>query len=286
METFADIEQRYQEALTPLYDAGEVKVLFLMALEHVSGMRRTQFLDQRNHAITEIYKAGLLAILEHLDSGQPIQHVLGEAEFYGMRLFVTSDTLIPRPETEELVQRIIGDYRERSSLQVIDIGTGSGCIALALAKHLPEAEVWAVDVSAQALDVARKNAHAQQQSINFLCADILEWELSFPSKEKFDIIVSNPPYITPKEKEEMHNNVLLFEPHSALFVEEEAPLLFYDHIADFAGHHLKEGGTLYFEINQYLGRETAELLQKKGFRHVELVKDIHGSDRILVARTN
>lgn len=284
METFADIQQQYQEALSSLYDEGEIKALFLMALEHVSGMRRSQFLADRNKAVSEVVRVGILAILEHLQEGQPIQHVLGEAHFYGMRLVVTPDTLIPRTETEELVKRIIEDFRGRPLLSVMDIGTGSGCIAVALAKNLPAADVWAVDVSPKALAVARQNAFKQKQEIRFLCADVLEWGLTFPSDCTFDIIVSNPPYITPKEKEQMSHNVLLYEPHTALFVDEETPLLFYDHIADYAWRYLKDDGSLYFEINQYLGAEMVELLHKKGFGQVELLQDMHGNDRIVIAK--
>src|SRR5690606_23923828 len=157
--------QQYQEALYNLYEEGEIKALNLMALEHVRGMRRSQFLADRNMPFSEVVRVGILAILEHLQEGQSIQHVLGEAHFYGMRLVVTPDTLIPRTETEELVQRIVEDFRGRSPLSVMDIGTGSGCIALALAKNLPMADVWAVDVSAKALAIARQNAFKQKQEI-------------------------------------------------------------------------------------------------------------------------
>src|SRR5690606_36710672 len=170
--------------------------------------------------------------------------------FYGMRLENTPDTLIPRAETDALVQPDAEDFRHRSPLGVTVIETGSGCIAVALAKNLPEDHVWPVDGSAKGLAIARQNAFKQKQEIRFLCADVLEWELTFPSDCTFDMIVSNPPYITPKEKEHMSHNVLLYEPHSALFVDEETPLLFYDHIADYAWRYLKDDGSLYFEINQ------------------------------------
>lgn len=284
METFVDIQRQYQDRLSSIYEEGEVKELFLMALEHVSGMRRSQFLAQRHERISEIYKASLLAVLARLTTGQPIQHILGKAEFYGMHLKVTADTLIPRPETEELVQRILNDYLGQPSLKLIDIGTGSGCIAVALAKHLQQSEVWAMDISCEAVAVARHNAVEQQQSIHFLCADILEWELTFPPDQRFDIIVSNPPYITPREQQSMHINVLQYEPHTALFVDDEAPLLYYAHIADFALQHLTEEGSLYFEINQYLGKETADLLRKKGFERVDILQDLHKNDRIAIAK--
>lgn len=281
--TWKDIESAYIKILASLYPEGESRELFFLAAEEVGGLRKYEFSLLKNEAVAQNIDSRLLQILDQLAMGRPIQHIFGKAPFYGQEFFVNEHTLIPRPETEELVDLIIRDWRDASSIKLIDIGTGTGCIVLSLAKHL-NADSWAVDISAEAIAVAKKNAQALKTDVSFIQADILEWEFMFSERQNFDIIVSNPPYITPAEKEEMHRNVLQYEPHLALFVEESAPLLFYDHIADFALHHLAEEGTLYFEINQFLGEETADLLKKKGFSVVELFKDINGADRIIRAK--
>src|SRR5690606_370717 len=180
--------------------------------------------------------------------------------------------LIPRPETEELVHLIVNHHRKSTStaLRIIDIGTGSGCIAIALKKALPHAHIYALDVSDDALHVARQNAEDQAVQLDFIHADILEWELIFQDEQRFDIVVSNPPYITTAERGDMHQNVLDHEPHLALFVQETAPLLFYEHIAAFASHHLHSGGDLYVEINRNYGQAVGDLFRKKGFGSVAL----------------
>jgi release factor glutamine methyltransferase len=282
--TLSAIDKKYQTSLALLYAVGEIQQLFLIALENVSGLSRSQYLSRRGQVVDDIVVTKMENILAGLERGEPIQHILGEAHFYGLNLVVSPDTLIPRPETEELVHLILQNHRGQQGLKIIDIGTGSGCIAVALAKGLSNSEVWAMDVSSSALSVARENARLYRQQINFVQGDILEWDMVFGAEQQFDVIVSNPPYITPKEKEMMHPNVLQYEPHLALFVEEEAPLLFYDYIADFALSHLLDTGSLYFEINQYLGLETADMLRKKGFVDVRLLKDINAVDRMIVAK--
>jgi release factor glutamine methyltransferase len=203
---------------------------------------------------------------------------------------VNENTLIPRPETEELVEWIVSESRksEVESMKILDIGTGSGCIAISLAKNLPNAEVFAVDVSEKALSVAQKNADINKVEVNFVNADILKIndlaELTtsnFQLPNYFDIIVSNPPYVRNLEKAEIKPNVLEFEPHLALFVEDTDALLFYRKIAELASKNLKENGKLFFEINQYLGKETVELLEDLGFNSIELKKDIYGNDRMI-----
>src|SRR5690606_33314046 len=183
-------------------------------------------------------------ILPELLAGKPLQYILKEAWFYGLPLLVNESVLIPRPETEELVDQIVRKYRGTEPLKIIDIGTGSGCIALALKHALPQAEVWAVDVSSNALKVAKNNASNHGLDVRFMQTDILEWDVVFDADIRFDVIVSNPPYITPDEKSEMAPHVLQFEPELALFAPEGAPLLFYQHIADFAQHYLTTGGRL------------------------------------------
>ena len=182
-----------------------------------------------------------------------------------------------------MVDLIIKENNTSPELQIIDIGTGTGCIAISLKKNLNQAEVSAVDISPEAIAIARQNSINNESPVNFRCLDILEWNLVFADSELFDIIVSNPPYITQQEKNDMHRNVLQFEPHTALFVEDSVPLLFYDHIASFALKHLKKEGTLYFEINQYLAKETQDLLFKKGFSEVKVLNDINGVPRMIKA---
>lgn len=284
MITLVAIERNYQDLLSSLYPKGEIRQLFLMALGKTASISPLNYSSRRDEEASDGVEERMSEILARLRRGEPIQYILGEAHFYGSTLQVSNAVLIPRPETEELVHRILQDHRSSDRLTVMDIGTGSGCIAISLAKGLFESQVWAMDVSPSALDVALKNAKACGQTINFVLGDILEWDVIFQSAQQFDIIVSNPPYITPKEKENMHRNVLHHEPHLALFVEEEAPLLFYDYIADFALSHLTPEGVLYFEINQYLGTETADMLRKKGFSNVQIIQDMQGADRIAVAK--
>lgn len=223
-------------------------------------------------------------IVAALKQGRPYQYVMGEAWFMGMKLYVDEAVLIPRPETEELVDRIARQFASTQELSIIDIGTGSGCIALSLKKRLPHARVHALDLSAEALQVARKNASTHQLDIQFMQADILEWDVILDKSLGFDVIVSNPPYITPAEKADMTPQVLQYEPELALFVEQEAPLLFYQYIADFARHHLRPSGKLFFEINRKYGAETVDLLNKMGFEQVLLIQDMQGADRMVEAQ--
>ena len=217
-------------------------------------------------------------ILNGLKAQKPIQYLLGEAFFYGAVFKVNEAVLIPRPETEELVDWIL---EEKAQGQVVvDFGTGTGCIAISLKKHLKDASVTAVDISEEAIRTASENALINQTEVSFIHADIL----TFQSETKFDIIVSNPPYITEKERAEMHQNVLAHEPHLALFVTDERPLLFYEAVADFALRNLKENGSLFFEINEYLSQETIQMLKDKSFVFIELRKDMQGKDRMIRAR--
>jgi release factor glutamine methyltransferase len=216
-----------------------------------------------------------------LKKEKPIQYILGETEFYGLPFLVNENTLIPRPETEELVEWILEStkYEEQNTkLNVLDIGTGSGCIAISLAKNLPSAQVSAIDVSEKALATAHKNAKINKVDVNFILKNILETE---SLDEKYDVIVSNPPYVRNLEKEEIKPNVLEYEPHLALFVEDNDALLFYRKIAALAKKNLSENGKLYFEINQYLGKETVRLLEGMDFKNVILKKDVYGNDRMI-----
>ena len=220
-------------------------------------------------------------ILEQLKQEIPIQYLLGKTSFYGLDFEVNPAVLIPRPETEELVDWIISSnlkIEKFKDLKILDIGTGSGCIAISLAKNIPNAQVYAIDVSEKALATANKNAENNSVNVTFINQNILETE---DLLQQFDIIVSNPPYVRNLEKEEIKKNVLDNEPHLALFVEDNDALIFYKKIAEMAQKNLSENGHLYFEINQYLGAEMIDLLEKMNFKNIELRKDIYGNDRMI-----
>jgi len=283
VKDYREIAHLYREKLRPLYPEGEIDRLFLMVYAHLTGKPSVRFLIDKTAGPDTGLMDSFLRFLDELATARPIQHILGAADFYGMRLTVSEHVLVPRPETEELVDRIIKKHAGQKGLAVLDVGTGSGCIAIALKKHLPQARVLAMDISGEAIETARENAAIQRTEVDFVQADALEWRLSIRPEQRFDLIVSNPPYITPRERACMHPNVLLFEPSAALFVEEDAPLLFYDHISEMGREHLQQNGFLYFETNQYLAKETAGLLERKGYRSVQIFQDINGSDRMLRA---
>jgi release factor glutamine methyltransferase len=220
-------------------------------------------------------------ILQELKKEVPIQYLLGKTNFYGLDFEVNENVLIPRPETEELVEWIVKENAKTDktkTLKILDIGTGSGCIAVSLAKNLPNAKVYAIDVSKKALETAKRNAINNKVEVTFLLNDVLELE-ELPYD--FDIIVSNPPYVRHLEKEEIKKNVLDYEPHLALFVEDHDALIFYKKIATLAQDNLFKNGQLYFEINQYLGKEMIDLLEEMEFKNIELRKDIYDNDRML-----
>ncbi len=271
----------FVQELTPLYDVGEAESFFYRILEARHQLKRIDIALQPELALTVTELEDWNLILEQLKKEIPIQYLLGSTHFYGLEFEVNSNVLIPRPETEELVdwiiksqQLAIGDNKVR----ILDIGTGSGCIAIALAKNLPNAQVFALDVSEQALGTAQKNAELNQVAIQFIHQSVLETE---DLGQQFDIIVSNPPYVRYLEKLEIKKNVLDNEPHLALFVADDDALIFYRKIAELAQKNLNPQGQLYFEINQYLGQETLDLLQEMGFKNTELRKDIYGNDRMI-----
>jgi release factor glutamine methyltransferase len=269
------------EKLSPVYCKQEIESISQLIFEKILGFSRLQtHLNQQ----TIISKANLVLISEiinRLIQFEPIQYILGETEFYGLTFKVNHAVLIPRSETEELVDWIIKDNHLLKP-SILDIGTGSGCIPIALVKNLPGAAAYGWDISAEALMVAKENADANQVKVDFFRADILQH--TYPSeKRKYDIIVSNPPYVTYSEKGFMQNNVIDYEPHIALFVPDADALVFYRAIADIAINQLKPGGPLYIEINETYGKETAELLALKGFKNIVLRKDINGKERMIRA---
>jgi release factor glutamine methyltransferase len=275
-----------------LYDEKEIESFFYLTLEKLHQKKRIDLALQPDLAMDETQFSQWETVLAELKTHKPIQYILGETEFYGLPFLVNENVLIPRPETEELVQLILDDLSIRAqsrseNITILDIGTGSGCIPISLKKNLPSAEVFAIDVSKNALEVAQKNAEINRVEVNFIEANILLTDsLVLPTRNSqlatlFDIIVSNPPYVRNLEKAEINPNVLEFEPHLALFVEDNDALLFYRKITELAKNHLAENGKLYFEINQYLGKETVALVESYGFNNVQLIKDIYGNDRMI-----
>jgi release factor glutamine methyltransferase len=296
--------QHLRQSLSAVHEAGEAEAMAALVVEYV-GKKKIHQLKKEEMREEEVMQIG--QILQQLLTHRPLQYVLNEAWFYGLKFEVNESVLIPRPETEELVDWIIKEvksgkwkveseelntkYEVRSTaptltthhspLSLLDIGTGSGCIPIALKKNLPEAEVSAVDVCSEALHTATTNAVNNETEINFQLLDFLD-ESKWNTLGKFDIIVSNPPYIKTTEANSMSKHVLEFEPHKALFVPDEDASVFYRKIADFATQHLQPNGAVYVEINQQLGRETAALFQQKGFT-VELRKDMSGNERMVKA---
>ena len=272
-------KSEFLNQLSKFYDKDENESFFFMILKSLKGLSRVDLALNPDLEFSEKELEQIEFYLSELKNNKPIQYLIGKTEFYGLEFQVDENVLIPRPETEELVDWIIQENKSKKDFTILDIGTGSGAIAVSLAKNL-SAEVFAFDVSYDALAIAQKNSDHNQTFVHFIEFDILNdvWE-----GEKFDVIVSNPPYVRELEKKEMKANVLNHEPHLALFVPDEDPLIFYKKIADFALEHLSENGQLYFEINQYLGTETIEMLLEKGFKNVQLKKDIFGNDRMILA---
>lgn len=270
--------QYIKSELKNVYPETEIQGLTRIILEFVTGWNFTQQQFNRQTSISETQRKEIIEITKRLKIHEPIQYILGETEFYGLKLKVAPAVLIPRPETEELVKLVL-DKNENRRPRILDIGTGSGCIALALKNNLSEAEISGVDISDPALDIARENARLNRLEVNFFNADILRWEKY--EWNSYDIIVSNPPYVRESEKVQMHENVLNFEPQTALFVADSDPLIFYRKIAEFAKVYLIECGRLFFEINENLAEEMYDMLNGLGFREIELNSDINEKKRMM-----
>ncbi|WP_091371363.1 peptide chain release factor N(5)-glutamine methyltransferase [Mucilaginibacter mallensis] len=285
MKTIKDVFNAFKQSLAPLYDASEIEALTLMIISEITGSSKAMIKAFPEQEITLPQSEELNNILIRLQTGEPIQYILGHTEFYGLTFKVNPSVLIPRPETEELVAWVLNSKVKNQKSKVatiLDIGTGSGCIAISLKKNLPEAKVSAIDISTDALQTAKQNSELNEVNINFIQVDILNInpEIEIPKSE---IIISNPPYVTLHDKTQMHTNVTDFEPHTALFVPEKDPLIFYKAIANFAMENLIPNGLLFFEINENLGKETVEILESKGFKNIELRKDMSGRDRMVRA---
>ncbi|WP_378187207.1 peptide chain release factor N(5)-glutamine methyltransferase [Aquimarina sp. W85] len=282
--TIKTYREHFLNTLSPLYGIDEATSFFYILTHSYLGLSRAQVALSLAQELAPSDAVIFEKAVAQLKNQRPIQYILGETEFFSLPIQVDQSVLIPRPETEELVAWIISDLesRQSSSIKILDIGTGSGCIAVSLAKKIPKAEVFALDLSEKAIQIASKNARLNQVTVNFITADVTDDALVLP--HKFDIIVSNPPYIRTVEKQEILPNVLNNEPHMALFVEDDDPLLFYRKITKLANTYLTNKGVLYFEINQYLGAETLKLISDLGFDTVELRKDIFTNDRMIRAK--
>ena len=279
----------FNKILKKLYPTSEIDTFLFLLLEEYLNFKRIDVVLKSNFEISPEDLILLKSSTKLLEQEIPIQYILGKTEFYGFPFILNEHVLIPRPETEELISSILENVLKTRSfhtnanekqLKILDIGTGSGCIPISLKKSLPFAEITAIDVSNEALTIAKKNAVLNKVDINLTQQDILN---TTSLNQLYDVIVSNPPYVRESEKKEIKNNVLNNEPHMALFVKDNNPLVFYNKIAELAKNHLSENGTLFFEINQYLGKETVELIKLKGFNKIQLKKDIFGRDRIIIA---
>ena len=273
----------FTEALSEIYPKTEIDSFFFILMEEKMKLQRIDTVLKPDFLITDTNITELKNILKRLQKEEPIQYILGNTAFYGLPFFVNENTLIPRSETEELVAWMISKtkvppHNKLANLSILDIGTGTGCIPISLAKNVPKAKISAIDISSEALIIAKQNALLNKVTIDFIALDILNIKIL---PQQYDIIVSNPPYVRELEKVEIKNNVLENEPHIALFVTDDNPLIFYKKIANLAKQHLSKNGLLFFEINQYLGKETVKMLQEKGFTAIELKKDLSGNDRMI-----
>ncbi|MBI9055372.1 MAG: peptide chain release factor N(5)-glutamine methyltransferase [Bacteroidales bacterium] len=269
---------KIKSELKDIYPIEEIEGFIGLIFEKHLSYSKMQIHMNMDKQLFEEDVCNILDVIEELKEQKPIQYLLGETEFYNLNFKVTSAVLIPRQETEELVDWIIKENNQKGTLDILDIGTGSGCIAISLAKNIPDSRVTAFDISEEALLIAIENSNLNKTKVSFTKLDILNPPKDF--NKKFDIIVSNPPYVTNSEKSLMHKNVLDFEPELALFVEDNNPLVFYKGITDFARKHLKKRGGLYFEINESFGNKMEILLKTNGFEDVIVKKDINNKDRM------
>ena len=296
-----DCRKYYASELEKIYGSNEANALIMILLEHYFGIDRVKMALEPELRLSESELLTLHFAVKDLLKNKPIQYILGETEFCGMRFFVDENTLIPRPETEELVNQLVscsvsqlpsypsfrpkrsGVEKSPTNISILDIGTGSGCIAISLAKLLKNSVVTAVDISEKALEVAKNNAEAYGVNVIFIKDDILNPKNQELIENQYDIIVSNPPYVCESEKSEMRANVLDYEPSSALFVSDNDPLIFYRKILEFAQKALKPDGEVWFEINEKFGEEMKNLCIEKGFTNVEIIKDFRERDRMIKA---
>lgn len=264
-------------SLVPIYGARETEAIIRIMFHYLKGWNLTDMLIHGEDKLSPFIKEEIKGIVRRLLKQEPIQYITGEARFHGMEMKIRPGVLIPRPETEERVDLIIDDFKDKPDLRILDLCTGSGCIAISLARNLPFSKVTAIDISPEAIEVAKENSLKLKARINLLREDIFLWK----PEHKFDIMVSNPPYVMDREALEMEKNVLDYEPHEALFVRDENPLVFYKRIADLGHEFLEDNGNLYLEINPLKVDELVNLMESKGFSDIDIHKDIYGKDRFL-----
>ena len=276
--TLQDFKLKMISELSSIYDMDELNSIFNLLSEDYLKIPRSKILLANEIDLDESNQTLFLSALERLKTHEPIQYVLGKTTFMDLEFKVNSSVLIPRPETEELVRLMLKDNLDGK--EILDIGTGSGCIAISLAKNLPNSKVTALDISSDALKVAKENAKLNNVKVNFINADIFEYK----SQKKFDIIVSNPPYVLESEKPSMKQNVLVFEPHLALFVSDENPLIFYDRILNIYFKNLKSNGMLCLEINSSLKKEFNQILEKIDDKNISYIKDFENNYRFILLK--
>lgn len=274
-----------QDTLKEYYPLSEIKAFIRLIMERVCDIQPHQFLLCKDKELSGKEKEQIHNIVERLVKYEPIQYIFEKTDFYGFEFEVNPSVLIPRPETEELVELIVKEYAQKS-IEIMDVGTGSGCIAITLRRLLNKSLVSALDISPEALSVAKRNAGRNRVQITFYQKDILQPSATADSiEDQFDVIVSNPPYVMEKEKAEMEKNVLDYEPSQALFVPDDNPLLYYKSITRFAEQKLKKKGYLYFEINSQMGEQVVNMLRTMEFKNIELIQDLSGKDRFVKAQT-
>jgi len=281
--TLHQITTEIHRQLTGQYPETEIESFVQILVKHYMNMTPVQAHLSQDSELSAGIEQKILACIDELKKNRPVQYILGKTEFYGLPFVLTPDVLIPRPETEELVDWIVRGHDRNAPLNILDIGTGSGCIAVSLAANLPNASVWAVDISETALDIARLNALENGVNIQFLFMDVLNDGMMGFAPASLDVVVSNPPYVAPSEKAQMMPNVLEYEPHVALFAPNERPLVFFEQIALFGAKCLKNRGRIFFEINELLSEEVANILRQNHYADITLRKDINGKWRMVSA---
>lgn len=279
-----DIRKYYCELLCSLYEKDEANAMILILFKYYFNIDRVRMVLEPDLRLSESEMLKIHFAVKDLLKNKPIQYIIGETEFCDLKFKVNENVLIPRPETTEMISKIVNSQQStvNNHCSIIDIGTGSGCIAISLAKMILNSNVYALDISEEALKIAKENAFNNNVNVSFIHDDILNLKNNIETK--FDIIVSNPPYVRELEKAEMHNNVLGWEPHNALFVSDNDPLIFYRSILEFAKTHLKDNGEVWFEINEYLGKEMIDLCHESGFSDVKIYKDFRDRDRVMNLR--
>ena len=270
--------------LAEKYPEREIESFVRILFKHYLNMSPAElYMSSDREPAAEIGQQ-ILAAVDELKKYRPIQYIIGKTEFYGLHLEVTPDVLIPRPETEELVDWIVCEYERDAPLNIVDIGSGSGCIAVALKSNFLNSNVWAIDISERALNVARRNAERNKLKLNYLLADVLKDDMMGFEYNSLDVVVSNPPYVTPSDRRLMHPNVLEYEPHVALFTPNSDSFIFFKHIAAFGIKSLKDGGNIFFEINEAYPKEVADILKQHGFSNIDTRQDLNGKWRMISAR--